>query len=137
MSKTNSGTIFYKTSAGNLTVETENNHIVTAQYLTTNQSAQLLEINTLKLSLNGTSFQKAVWHATLEIPAGTTITYKELAIKIGQHKAYRAVANALGQNKIAYFIPCHRVIRKNGELGGYKWGIDIKIALLQAEGALK
>ena len=85
------------------------------------------------LILAGTKFQQKVWQETLKIPAGQTITYQELAARINHHKAHRAVANALGQNQVPYFIPCHRVIRKDGSLGGYKWGVEIKKKLLELE----
>lgn len=86
-----------------------------------------------KLVLVGTEFQTRVWQAAHAIPAGSTFSYEQLAALIGSKKAYRAVANALGQNKLAYFIPCHRILRKNGELGGFKWGFARKAQLLQAE----
>ncbi len=128
-------TIFYKTIAGNLTVTLNNNKIVTAQFIN-DQTTIYSFITDYEFIFDGTPFQKLVWHAALQIPSGTTVTYQQLAARIGHPKAFRAVANALGKNKIAYFIPCHRVIRKNGELGGYRWGIDVKKKLLQAEGAL-
>ena len=86
------------------------------------------------LAMRGTPFQTKVWEELLKIPAGSVITYQELAVAIGRPKAWRAVARAVATNSIAYFIPCHRVIRKNGELGGYRWGRDKKIALLKSEG---
>lgn len=85
------------------------------------------------LIVQGTKFQVQVWQATLKISAGKTMTYQELACALGRPKAYRAVANALGKNKLAYLIPCHRVIRKNGDLGGFAWGIEVKKALLEFE----
>lgn len=86
--------------------------------------------------LKGTDFQKKVWKALLEIPKGKTMTYKELAKKIGRPKAVRAVANAVGANPLTIKIPCHRVIRSDGSLGGYsgKGGIKTKKALLKKEG---
>lgn len=86
--------------------------------------------------LKGTDFQKKVWRALLEIPKGKTITYKELAKKINKPKAIRAVANAVGANPITIKIPCHRVIRSDGSLGGYsgKGGVKTKRALLEKEG---
>lgn len=86
--------------------------------------------------LEGTPFQKSVWHALLKIPKGKTISYKELANKIGKPKAIRAVANAVGANPCAPLIPCHRVLGSNGALGGYsgKGGIKTKIKLLKKEG---
>lgn len=69
--------------------------------------------------LKGTEFQKKVWEALLEIPRGKITTYKKLAEKIGKPKAVRAVANAVGINPMPIDIPCHRVIRSNGTLGGY------------------
>ncbi len=85
------------------------------------------------LNIAGTPFQIAVWQEVIKVPAGAVVTYEQLAHAIGKPKAVRAVANALAQNTIAYFIPCHRVIRKDGSLGGYKWGIESKTALLKAE----
>ena len=86
--------------------------------------------------LKGTDFQKKVWRALCDIKKGKTITYKELARKIGRPKAIRAVANAVGVNPMAPMIPCHRVIRTNGSLGGYsgKGGLKTKIKLLKGEG---
>jgi methylated-DNA-[protein]-cysteine S-methyltransferase len=86
--------------------------------------------------LKGTSFQKKVWRTLLEIPKGKTITYKELAKKINKPEAIRAVANAVGANPITIKIPCHRVVRSDGSLGGYsgKGGIKTKRALLKKEG---
>ena len=85
------------------------------------------------LIITGTDLQIKVWQATCAIPAGTTVSYSKLAQKIGHPKAVRAVANALAANKIAYFIPCHRVIAKDGTLGGYAWGIGLKKELLIQE----
>ncbi|MFA6520297.1 MAG: MGMT family protein [Candidatus Paceibacterota bacterium] len=95
---------------------------------------QKIEIEKLK----GTKFQKKVWRALLGIPKGKTITYKELAKKIGRPRAIRAVANAVGVNPMAPNIPCHRVIRSNGTLGGYsgKGGIKQKMNLLLKEGVM-
>ena len=86
--------------------------------------------------LKGTDFQKMVWIEIKKIPKGKTITYKELAIKIGKPKAYRAVANACAKNPLLGIIPCHRVIRGDGKMGGYmgKKGIERKKRLLQSEG---
>nr|WBF71015.1 putative methylated-DNA-protein-cysteine methyltransferase [Megavirus caiporensis] len=80
----------------------------------------------------GTEFQKQVWKAISEIPCGETRTYGEIAIQIGKPTAIRAVANACGKNKIAIFIPCHRVVGKNN-IGGYKWNIKRKKWLLKHE----
>jgi len=84
---------------------------------------------------NGTAFQKLVWHEMTKIPRGKTITYKELAENIGRPKAYRAVANACGKNPYPLIIPCHRVIRTDGNLGGYSGvgGLKTKKKLLEQE----
>ena len=82
----------------------------------------------------GTPFQRSVWEGLLKIPFGQTRTYQEVASFIGRPKAVRAVANAIGRNPILILIPCHRVIRKNGDLGGFSAGIDIKRTLLKHEG---
>ena len=100
---------------------------------TTDQLTQLLQQKNLPLFITGTDFQRDVWRATCSIPAGTTESYSSLAQKIGQPKAFRAVARALATNHIAYFIPCHRVIAKNGAISGYAWGVTIKEDLLREE----
>jgi AraC family transcriptional regulator of adaptative response/methylated-DNA-[protein]-cysteine methyltransferase len=89
----------------------------------------------LPLDVRGTAFQQRVWKALCEIPRGTTCTYSELALKLGQPKATRAVAAACAANPLAVAIPCHRVVRMNGSLSGYRWGVERKEKLLQAEGA--
>ncbi len=86
--------------------------------------------------LKGTEFQKKVWSMLVKIPKGKVWTYTELAKKVGKPKAVRAVANAVGANPCAPMIPCHRVVRSDGTLGGYsgKGGIKTKKALLAKEG---
>lgn len=86
--------------------------------------------------LKGTKFQKKVWNAVCKIPKGTTITYKELAKRIGKPRAVRAVGNAVGANPLIVTIPCHRVVRNDGSLGGYsgKGGVRTKHTLLKKEG---
>ena len=87
----------------------------------------------LNLHLRGTNFQLKVWEALLEIPAGKVTTYEGLAERIGQPTASRAVGTAVGHNPIAVLIPCHRVIRKIGEFGNYRYGAPRKKALLARE----
>ncbi len=87
----------------------------------------------LPLDIQGTAFQKRVWQALLEIPPGITKTYSEVAEIIGKPQAARAVASAVAANRIAVAIPCHRVIRKDGGLGGYRWGEERKRDILEAE----
>jgi AraC family transcriptional regulator of adaptative response/methylated-DNA-[protein]-cysteine methyltransferase len=89
----------------------------------------------LPLYLSGTNFQLKVWEALLRIPAGSATTYEALAAAIGQPAAARAVGTAIGHNPIAYLIPCHRVIRKVGEFGDYRYGSARKKALLGWEAA--
>ncbi len=81
----------------------------------------------------GTDFQKNVWEALLKVPYGTTSAYLQLAKEIGNEKAVRAVANANGANAIGIIIPCHRIIRTNGELTGYAGGLPLKKRLLELE----
>lgn len=90
----------------------------------------------LPLDIRGTAFQERVWRALVEIPAGRTATYAEIAQRIGQPRATRAVANACGANHLAVAVPCHRVVRTDGALSGYRWGVDRKRALLLREAAL-
>lgn len=86
------------------------------------------------LDIKGTDFQKRVWLEISKIPRGTTISYKELARKIGNAKAVRAVANACGANPLPIIIPCHRVIASNGTIGGFSLDIELKRKLLKFEG---
>jgi methylated-DNA-[protein]-cysteine S-methyltransferase len=87
----------------------------------------------LKLNLRGTDFQKKVWQELLEMPYGQTVSYEKIAQNIGCPKAVRAVGTAIGKNPIGIIIPCHRVIRKNGSLGGYAGGLKRKEWLLAHE----
>jgi AraC family transcriptional regulator of adaptative response/methylated-DNA-[protein]-cysteine methyltransferase len=87
----------------------------------------------LPLDIRGTVFQQRVWKALQQIPRGSTATYTEIAEKIGMPKAVRAVAQACGANILAVAIPCHRVIRNDGSLSGYRWGVERKRALLERE----
>lgn len=88
---------------------------------------------TIPLRMEGTEFRKRVWQELQNIPYGVTITYGELARRIGCPKAFRAVANACGANPLPIIIPCHRVIASGGKLGGYTGGLDIKTSLLSLE----
>lgn len=88
----------------------------------------------LPLDIRGTAFQQRVWQALREIPAGSTASYAEIARRIGAPKAVRAVARACAANALAVAIPCHRVVRSDGALSGYRWGIARKRALLAREG---
>lgn len=87
----------------------------------------------LPLDVQGTAFQERVWRALREIPPGTTVSYAEIAERIGSPKAVRAVAQACANNHIAVAIPCHRVVRRDGDLAGYRWGVDRKRELLRRE----
>jgi AraC family transcriptional regulator of adaptative response/methylated-DNA-[protein]-cysteine methyltransferase len=89
----------------------------------------------LPLDIQGTAFQARVWRALQKIPVGKTATYAEIAAALGQPKAVRAVAQACASNKLALVVPCHRVIRSDGHLGGYRWGLERKRALLARERA--
>jgi AraC family transcriptional regulator of adaptative response/methylated-DNA-[protein]-cysteine methyltransferase len=89
----------------------------------------------LPLDIRGTAFQQRVWRALQEIPVGATVSYAEIARRIGSPKATRAVAGACAANPLAVAIPCHRVIRIDGSLSGYAWGVECKRALLEREGS--
>lgn len=144
---------FYTLPVGTLFICTVNNSIIEAAFCDKHDQATVNQIlkkyphkkildtkelqailqQPLSLLVSGTEFQNNVWRAALQVPAGTTSSYKKIAQQIGKPTAYRAVANALAQNHIAYFIPCHRVTLSNGNLCGYRWGIEIKAALLRCE----
>lgn len=87
----------------------------------------------LPLDVRGTAFQERVWRALRDIPAGTRATYAEIARRIGAPSAVRAVAGACAANKLAVAIPCHRVVRSDGGLSGYRWGVERKRRLLERE----
>jgi AraC family transcriptional regulator, regulatory protein of adaptative response / methylated-DNA-[protein]-cysteine methyltransferase len=89
----------------------------------------------LPLDVRGTAFQQRVWQALRDIPPGKTLSYAEVAARIGAPAAVRAVAQACAANKIAVAIPCHRVVRSDGGLSSYRWGVERKRALLEKESA--
>lgn len=93
---------------------------------------KLTQFNT-QLYFSGTEFQKSVYHILQQVPYGTTLSYSELAIKVGDIKKVRAVASAVGKNRHLILIPCHRIIAKNGSLGGFSSGLDLKEELLEIE----
>lgn len=101
------------------------------------QAVQLVERpqlgTTLPLDIQGTAFQHRVWQALLAIPAGTTATYTDIAKAMGTPNAVRAVAGACAANSLAVAVPCHRVVRQDGGLAGYRWGVERKRALLDRE----
>ena len=90
----------------------------------------------LPLDVRGTTFQQRVWQALLKIPAGATVTYADIARRIGSPRSVRAVGQACGANPIAVAIPCHRVVRHDGSLSGYRWGVERKRTLLEREAQL-
>jgi AraC family transcriptional regulator of adaptative response/methylated-DNA-[protein]-cysteine methyltransferase len=89
------------------------------------------------LDIQGTAFQERVWQALRSIPVGETRSYGEVAKHIGAPRSTRAVARAVGQNRLAVVVPCHRVIGKDGSLAGYRWGVERKRELLRRERGLR
>ena len=98
------------------------------------QAENFFNHQSAQLTLIGTPFQHQVWRALLDIPKGNIIDYATLAEQIGRGRAARAVGAAVGRNPISWLVPCHRVIRRNGALGGYHWGLAVKQKLLAQEG---
>ncbi len=96
-------------------------------------AAAVLSRGEVDVCVRGTPFQLEVWRELLRIPEGETISYGELAERVGHPGASRAVGSAVGANRIAWLIPCHRVVRGNGQLGGFRWGCDCKRAMLEHE----
>lgn len=152
----------YNSKVGKLYIAIENNAVLAISffqfkddYLKKLKNASSIEINgnnidslmdqlskyfsgknikfSVKMALHGTDFQKKVWLACAEIPYGESRSYGDLAKTIKKPKAFRAVGTALGANPISIIIPCHRVLRTNGDLGGYAGGLDIKKQLLDIE----
>ena len=89
----------------------------------------------LPLDIRGTAFQQRVWQALREIPAGRTVSYSDVAARIGAPRSTRAVAQAIASNRLAVAIPCHRVVRNDGALAGYRWGVERKRTLIEREAA--
>jgi O-6-methylguanine DNA methyltransferase len=98
------------------------------------RGAEVVDFTHQSLLLVGTAFQQKVWREMAKIPAGRVATYGDLAQRIGQPKASRAVGAACGANPVPYLVPCHRVVAANGGLGGFSSGLDVKKKLLKAEG---
>ncbi len=98
------------------------------------EGAAALQVPPQVLDLRGTAFQLRVWQALRAIPRGQTRSYSQLARELGDPKATRAVARACATNRVALVVPCHRVVGASGSLTGYRWGIDRKRQLLEAEG---
>ena len=113
----------------------EPNQMITENYVNRIFAPHLSSLDRLPLLVQGTNFQLKVWEALLTIPQGAVTTYQQIANSIGNPKAVRAVGTAVGDNPIAFLIPCHRVIRKEGILGEYRWGSLRKKALIGWEAA--
>lgn len=88
------------------------------------------------LDMRGSDFQRDVWRALRDIPAGSTVSYTDIANRIGRPRSVRAVAQACAANPIAVIVPCHRVVRRDGQLSGYRWGVERKRALLAREASV-
>jgi methylated-DNA-[protein]-cysteine S-methyltransferase len=148
------GRAYHQTPVGDLLIESKDDRITTVNFLkTTKIEVQLTPVIdqciteldeyffegrkffTVELQFSGSDFQNRVWNELLTIPYGRTMSYLDIAIKIGDANTIRAVGLANGQNPIAIIVPCHRVIGKNGDLVGYGGGLDKKEWLLQHEGA--
>ena len=100
-----------------------------------NEMAIFADTGTPRLHVMGAPFQIKVWQALINIPSGKVTTYSDVASAIGSPKATRAVGTAIGKNPISWLIPCHRALRKSGELGGYHWGLPVKRTMLAYEAA--
>ncbi len=128
---------YYETPAGILEISFTPQGILKAAFVAQKLNESIIPADLLhKFVFIGSPLQIEVWEALLQIPANQTMTYQELAERIGRPTAWRAVANAVARNDIAYFVPCHRVVRKNGDIGGYRWGEERKMMLLEVEGRL-
>jgi methylated-DNA-[protein]-cysteine S-methyltransferase len=150
------GIFYYSSPVGELVIESDEDKIITVGFLKESKQQEsltsaiehcLIELEeyfykgrkffSFPMEFIGTEFQQKVWTELLSIPYGKTISYEELAIRVGNIKSIRAVGLANGQNPIAIVVPCHRVIGKSGDLVGYGGGLDKKIWLLQHEGAMQ
>jgi len=92
-----------------------------------------LPASSVPLDPAGTVFQKRVWNEMVKLPWGSTISYSDLARRVGNPRAVRAVASACARNPITFIVPCHRILHKGGGVGGYYWGVEVKQRLLEME----
>lgn len=148
------GRAYYKSPVGLLIIESEDSFITTVNFCKTDPLEEIItpvieqcigeldeyffqgrKFFNVEIRLNGSEFQNKVWNELLTIPYGKTMSYLELALRVGDINSIRAVGLANGQNQIAIIVPCHRVIGKNGDLVGYGGGLDKKEWLLLHEGA--
>jgi methylated-DNA-[protein]-cysteine S-methyltransferase len=149
------GLAYYSSPVGELVIRSEDNRITVVNFLKDSKEPEtrtaateqcILELDeyfttgrkffSLELDPQGSGFQKRVWNELLSIPYGKTVSYEEIAMRLGDVKTIRAVGLANGQNPIAIIVPCHRVIGKNGDLVGYGGGLENKEWLLHHEGAI-
>lgn len=146
---------YFDSPVGLLEIEADDSHLLSITFDAQVENASPNKITTLAIKelsdyfegklnkfrvpvkLTGTSFQNKVWNALREIPFGSYTSYSDLAIKLGDLKAIRAVGTANGKNKMPIIIPCHRVIGKNGDLVGFSGGLDRKKWLLKHEGIIR
>jgi methylated-DNA-[protein]-cysteine S-methyltransferase len=94
---------------------------------------ELAALDSIPVTLDGSAFQRAVWDALRSVPAGAPVSYRVLAARAGAASAVRAAGSACGRNPVAVIVPCHRIVRSDGGLGGYLWGLERKRWLLQHE----
>ncbi|SKC39320.1 methylated-DNA--[protein]-cysteine S-methyltransferase [Ohtaekwangia koreensis] len=146
---------YYSSPVGDFIIESENDKIITMNFLKNSREEEVRTavidqcINeldeyffkgrkffTVELDFRGSAFQVKVWNALMTIPYGKTVSYEEIALRVGDIKSIRAVGLANGQNPIAIIAPCHRVIGKSGDLVGYGGGLENKEWLLYHEGAI-
>jgi methylated-DNA-[protein]-cysteine S-methyltransferase len=148
------GRAYYASPVGNLLIESYLDKIITVNFLKAEKQEESItpvieqcikeldeyffqgrKFFTVELELRGSSFQTSVWNELLTIPYGKTVSYLDMAIRLGDINTIRAVGIANGQNPVAIIVPCHRVIGKNGDLVGYGGGLEKKVWLLEHEGA--
>lgn len=115
------------------TITEDEKGLKTAIEMITDHLAGKMSKFDLPLDIHATAFQKQVWQTLVQIPHGSTVTYTDIAVNMGDRNKVRAVARACATNRIALLIPCHRVVALNGKLSGYRWGIERKQKLLDIE----
>ncbi|MGL5406028.1 MAG: methylated-DNA--[protein]-cysteine S-methyltransferase [Propionibacteriaceae bacterium] len=112
----------------------ETSQLAAIDAVAAHSDADVNAIGTVPVAYNGTDFQQRGWQELRRIPAGSTATYRDIAIRLEKPTAARAAASVCARNRIGLFIPCHRVVRANGSLSGFLWGTDCKTSLLRREG---